>query len=125
MQNTVLRASGLNYDYVAINVVPEELGAAVTGLKALVVVGFNVTIPYKSRIMQYLDELDESAEAASVYDMVYVPQITPLLQEAVGWGLNEPTALECSPLWVKTCLHNLDRYISTIRLDEERPSWHL
>jgi shikimate dehydrogenase len=104
-----------------LNVVPEELGAAVTGAKALGVTGCNVTIPYKSRIMQYLDELDESAEAAGFYDMIYVPQITPLLQEAVGWGLKGAKGFGMLAALGETCLHNLDRCFSAIRLDEECP----
>jgi len=70
MQNSALNASGLNYVYVPFEVVPEELGTAVTGLKALGVVGFNVTIPHKTRIIQYLDELDATAEAAGAVNTV-------------------------------------------------------
>jgi shikimate dehydrogenase len=70
MQNAALRASGLNYIYVPFEVLPESLGAAVTGIKALGVAGFNVTIPFKSRIMQYLDELDDSADVAGAVNTV-------------------------------------------------------
>ena len=61
MQNAALCACGLDYIYVPFDVAPEGLGAAVTGLKALGVAGFNVTIPHKTSIMAYLDELDVSA----------------------------------------------------------------
>lgn len=70
MQNTALCASGLNYVYVPFEVAPECLGAAVSGLKALDVAGFNVTIPHKTEIMQYLDELDASAEIAGAVNTV-------------------------------------------------------
>lgn len=70
MQNAALRASALNYVYVPFDVVHEGLGAAVTGLKALGAAGFNVTIPHKTTIMQYLDELDDSAEAAGAVNTV-------------------------------------------------------
>lgn len=70
MHNTALRASGLNYVYVPFEVAPEGLAAAVAGLKALGVAGFNVTIPYKTHIIQYLDALDDSAEAAGAVNTV-------------------------------------------------------
>ena len=70
MHNRALRACGLNYIYVPFDVAPEGLGAAVTGLKALGVAGFNVTIPHKTRIMQFLDQLDATAEAAGAVNTV-------------------------------------------------------
>ena len=70
MQNSALRASGLNYIYIPFEVDPESLGAAVTGLRALGVAGFNVTIPHKTQIIQHLDELDDSAEAAGAVNTV-------------------------------------------------------
>lgn len=47
--------------YIAFEVKPSQLGAAVAGLRALNVVGFNVTIPHKEAIIRYLDELEPSA----------------------------------------------------------------
>lgn len=70
MQNTALQACGLNYVYVPFDVAPEGLRAAVTGLKALGVAGFNVTIPHKTHIIQYLDELDARADAAGAVNTV-------------------------------------------------------
>jgi shikimate dehydrogenase len=70
MQNAALRACGLDYVYVPFDVAPEGLGDAVTGLKALGVSGFNVTIPHKTDIMQYLDDVDTTAEAAGAVNTV-------------------------------------------------------
>ena len=70
MHNSALQACGLNYVYVPFDVAPEGLGAAVSGLKALGVAGFNVTIPHKTHIMQYLDGLDASADAAGAVNTV-------------------------------------------------------
>jgi shikimate dehydrogenase len=72
MQNSALRACGLNYIYVPFEVDPEFLGEAVSGLKSLGVAGFNVTIPHKTSIMKYLDELDGSAEAAGAVNTVKI-----------------------------------------------------
>jgi shikimate dehydrogenase len=70
MHNAALQACGLDYVYVPFDVAPEGLAAAVTGLKALGVAGFNVTIPHKTSIMQYLDQLDASADAAGAVNTV-------------------------------------------------------
>ena len=70
MQNAALAAAGLDYIYVPFEVEPEHLEAAVYGMRALSVAGFNVTIPHKTGIMGYLDELDESAAAAGAVNTV-------------------------------------------------------
>jgi len=70
MQNAALQACGLDGVYVPFDVRPERLGEAVAGLRALGVGGVNVTIPHKTGIVQYLDELDESAEAAGAVNTV-------------------------------------------------------
>lgn len=72
MQNAALAECGLDYIYVPFAVTPECLDAAVSGLRALGVTGFNVTIPHKTAIMSYLDRLDESAEAAGAVNTVLV-----------------------------------------------------
>lgn len=70
MQNAALKACGLDYVYVPFEVAPDGLENAVLGMKALGVAGFNVTIPYKTRIMPFLDGLDRSAEAAGAVNTV-------------------------------------------------------
>lgn len=72
MQNAAISASGLDYVYVPFSVAPESLGAAVSGLLALGVSGFNVTIPHKTSIISFLDELDESAQSAGAVNTVHL-----------------------------------------------------
>jgi shikimate dehydrogenase len=72
IQNAAIQASAIDYIYVPFAVQRESLAAAVSGLRALGVSGFNVTIPYKTAIMGYLDELDESAVAAGAVNTVLV-----------------------------------------------------
>lgn len=72
MQNAAITACGLDYVYVPFEVAPEALGPAVSGLRALGVCGYNVTIPYKTAIISFLDELDESATAAGAVNTVLV-----------------------------------------------------
>lgn len=70
MHNAALAVLGLDYCYVPFDVPPERLPAAVAGLRALGVAGFNVTIPHKTAIIPWLDELDESAVAAGAVNTV-------------------------------------------------------
>ncbi len=49
MHNAAFRALGLNWIYVAFEVRPNNVGAAITGMRALGIRGLNVTIPHKAR----------------------------------------------------------------------------
>ena len=60
------------YAYVAMEVRPERLAAAVAGLAALGFVGFNVTMPHKEAILPLVDELDETARLAGAVNTVVV-----------------------------------------------------
>jgi len=62
MHNAAFRALGLDYAYLPFRVCREELQNAVAGLRALNVVGLNVTIPHKVAVMSFLDKLDPLAE---------------------------------------------------------------
>lgn len=70
IHNEVFRALNLNYVYLAFKVPPENLVDAVKGLRALGVVGFNVTIPHKVSVMRYLDELSPEAEVVGSVNTV-------------------------------------------------------
>ncbi|MEM1525449.1 MAG: shikimate dehydrogenase [Nitrososphaerales archaeon] len=61
MQNEAFKSKGLNYVYLAFNIKPNGLKAAIEGFKVMNVKGFNVTIPHKVSIITYLDSLDETA----------------------------------------------------------------
>ncbi|MDW8018628.1 MAG: shikimate dehydrogenase [Chloroherpetonaceae bacterium] len=65
LHNIAFEHLGLPYFYTLFEVYPpERLTAALDGAKALGFLGFNITIPYKERIVPYLDAL--SAEASEV-----------------------------------------------------------
>ena len=61
MQNSAMRAAGLDAVYVPFNVAPQDLAAAVAGMRALKIGGVNVTLPHKQQIMPLLDRVDSDA----------------------------------------------------------------
>ena len=61
MQNAALGALGLDWVYVPFEVAPENAEAAVKSIRALGLVGVNVTVPLKERVLPYLDAVNEAA----------------------------------------------------------------
>jgi len=70
MHNAAYKKLGLDYVYIPFRVAPEQLAAAVDGLRALNVCGFNVTIPHKVSIIPMLDGLDPLAEKVGAVNTV-------------------------------------------------------
>jgi shikimate dehydrogenase len=58
MHNVILKELNLDYVYLAFNVYPNDLKLAVKAFKTLNIKGINVTIPFKEKIIKYLDEID-------------------------------------------------------------------
>ncbi len=69
MQNAAFAARGLDWAYVALDVPPERLAAAVRGLAAAGFAGANVTIPHKRAVVELCDETESDA---SVNTLVFV-----------------------------------------------------
>jgi shikimate dehydrogenase len=63
MQNAGLAALGLDWRYLAFEVDPHNLRAAIQGAKAMNFVGLNLTVPHKLLALDMVDVLDESAKA--------------------------------------------------------------
>lgn len=61
MHNDLFSFYNINASYLPFQVKSDRLEDAVKGLKALGAGGFNVTVPHKSAIIPYLDEVDELA----------------------------------------------------------------
>jgi len=65
-QNYFLQQAGINAVYLPFHVRREGLGAAVDGLHALGVEGFNVTVPYKERLPDTILKDGESVKIGAV-----------------------------------------------------------
>ncbi|WP_139490410.1 shikimate dehydrogenase [Brevibacillus dissolubilis] len=61
MHNAAFEHKRLAFAYAAFDILPEDLGEAVAGIRALGLRGVNVTIPHKETIMRHLDEIDPLA----------------------------------------------------------------
>ena len=61
MQEAAFRALGLDWRYLTIEVAPDQLANAITGVRALGMRGLNLTIPHKVAVLQYLDEIAPDA----------------------------------------------------------------
>jgi len=62
MQNAGLAALGLNWRYLAFDVHPDNLDAAIAGAKAMNFIGLNLTVPHKLLAVEMVDALDESGK---------------------------------------------------------------
>ncbi len=70
MHNTAFELAGLNYIYLSFDVVQSQLKNALKGMIALEIQGFNVTIPFKETIIEFLDEISEEASVVGAVNTV-------------------------------------------------------
>ncbi|MFO7941934.1 MAG: 3-phosphoshikimate 1-carboxyvinyltransferase [Bacillota bacterium] len=62
--------AGLDWDYRIFEVPPEDLGAALEGVRALDLAGVNVTVPHKEAVMAHLDDLEGDAVPIGAVNVV-------------------------------------------------------
>ena len=68
MHNTAFSELGYNGAYLAFRV--KDIGKAVAGIKALGIKGASITIPHKVSVMDFLDELDDTAKKIGAVNTV-------------------------------------------------------
>ena len=81
MHNRAFRKLGLNYCYLPIEVADEDLEVVTAGIARMNFAGYNITIPHKIRIMDYLDTVDPLAQAIGAVNTV-------TLQDGRATGFN-------------------------------------
>ena len=62
MQNAGIAELGLNWRYLAFDVLPEQLTEALSGAKAMRYVGLNLTVPHKLLALDWVDIVDPAAK---------------------------------------------------------------
>jgi shikimate dehydrogenase len=70
MQEAAFAASGLNWRYLTIEVPPANLADAISGMRAMGFAGFNLTIPHKVAVMDFLDDISSEARIIGAVNTV-------------------------------------------------------
>ena len=70
MHNMAFSLLGLDYVYLAFDVLPENLIGAVQGLKSCNIAGFNLTMPHKEAVLEFMDELTLGARICGAANTV-------------------------------------------------------
>ena len=84
MHNAAFDALGMDWAYVAFDVNPNDLSSAIEGAKSLNIEGFNVTIPHKIGVMQYLNELDEVASLIGAVNTIDLKNLKGYNTDGIG-----------------------------------------
>ena len=84
MHNAAFDELGMDYAYVAFDVNPQDLQSAIEGAKSLNIKGFNVTIPHKIEVMQFLDEIDEVAELIGAVNTIDFKDLKGYNTDGIG-----------------------------------------
>ncbi|RLG22341.1 shikimate dehydrogenase [Methanosarcinales archaeon] len=84
MHNAVLKYLGLDVEYLAFDVLPEELGHAVVGAKALGFLGLNITIPHKVEVMKFCTPDKISSQIGAVNTIKFDSEIQGFNTDATG-----------------------------------------
>ena len=86
MHNAAYAALGLNRRYLAFEVDPKNLRAAIEGARAMNFAGLNLTVPHKLLAVDMVDELDASARTwGAVNTIHFIPDAAGKLR-AIGYN---------------------------------------
>ena len=99
IHNYWIRQHGLNAAYGHFAVDPERVGDAIRGLRALGLVGCNITIPHKIEAMQHVDEVHPLAQRVGAINCVVVEESGRLVGfNHDGYGFIQ-SLLSAQPTW--------------------------
>ncbi len=70
MHNLAFDALGIDCVYLALDIGDADLKTVVDGLKAIGILGYNVTMPFKERIAEYMDELTDASRLTGACNTV-------------------------------------------------------
>jgi shikimate dehydrogenase len=91
MQNAGFAALGFNWRYLAFDVHPEQLRAAIEGARIMGFVGLNLTVPHKLLALDLVDVVEEKAKRwGAVNTIVFERREASGAWVPVGQGTNHP-----------------------------------
>ncbi|MCH8891557.1 MAG: shikimate dehydrogenase [Myxococcales bacterium] len=70
MHNAAFAALGIDAAYLAFDVLPEDLAAAISGMRALGIRQLAISIPHKEAVLSLLDDVDETAQQIGAVNTV-------------------------------------------------------
>ncbi|MEZ4338815.1 MAG: shikimate dehydrogenase [Sandaracinaceae bacterium] len=70
IHTAAIEALGLDAAYLAFDVAPADVGAAIAGLRAIGARGANVTVPHKQAVMPFLDAIEPAAAAIGAVNTI-------------------------------------------------------
>ena len=70
MEEAGFEHAGLNWRYITVKVLPEDLDSAMAGVRAFHMRGVNLTMPHKINVLKYMDELSEAARVIGAVNTV-------------------------------------------------------
>ncbi len=135
MVEAAYRHHDLDWRYLTVEVLPEDLPAAVAGARAMGFAGFNLTIPHKVAVIDHLDSLGESARMIGAVNCVVRRDAELVGENTDGRGFLESLRSVIDPahttvmligaggaaraIAVELCLAGADR-ITIVNRSEER-----
>ena len=84
MHNAAFKKLNMDYAYVAFDVNPKDLKNAINGACGLNIKGFNVTIPHKINVMNYLDEIDGIAQLIGAVNTIDFKNLKGYNTDGIG-----------------------------------------
>lgn len=70
IHNTAFEKMGLNYIYIPFELKDDQLERALRSFDCFRIAGANVTVPYKTEVMRYLDRIDKKAELMGAVNVI-------------------------------------------------------
>ena len=70
MEEAGFEHAGLNFRYITVKVLPEDLDDAMAGVRAFNMRGVNLTMPHKINVLKHMDELSEAARVIGAVNTV-------------------------------------------------------
>lgn len=98
MHNAAIAALGLHYVYIPFSVAPADLGMAIRSIRALGIVGVNLTIPHKERALACLDEVAPDALQVGAVNTVHAAGGKLVGYNTDGEGFLAPLRARSIPL---------------------------
>lgn len=71
-QNAALKYADIDAVYLTINIEKENFEKVISGLKKIKLMGLNITLPYKTEIVKYADELSEEATTIGAVNTIQI-----------------------------------------------------